>query len=132
VWVTQQARNLSVCLEDRAKPVRFLIHDRDAKYGGGIDVVFYADGVDIVRTPIKAPRANAFAERWVKTVKSECLDWILIVGSRHLRAILQDYVEHYNRGARIGGSSSGAPSRIHALAARFLRRAFVEELGSEV
>jgi putative transposase len=98
VWVTQQARNLSMCLEDRDKPVRFLIHDRDAKYGGGFDVVFGADGVDIIRTPIKAPRANAFAERWVKTVKTECLDWILIVGPRHLQAILRDYVEHYNCG----------------------------------
>lgn len=97
-WVTQQARNLSVCLEDRDKPVRFLIHDRDTKYGGGFDSVFQADGVDVIRTPIKAPRANAFAERWVKTVKTECLDWILIVGPRHLQAVLRDYVEHYNRG----------------------------------
>jgi hypothetical protein len=68
-------------------------------------VVFQTDGVDIVRTPIKAPRANAFAERWVKTVKSECLDWILIVGSRHLRAILQDYVEHYT----VAASRTRAP-----------------------
>ena len=84
-WVTQQARNLWVCLEDRAKRVRFLIHDRDAKYGGAFDVVFRADGVEVIRTPIKAPRANAFAERWVKTVKSECLDLLLIVGPRHLQ-----------------------------------------------
>jgi putative transposase len=86
VWVTQQARNLSMCLEDRGTPVRFLIHDRDAKYGGGFDVVFIAEGVDIIRTPIKAPRVNAFAERWVKTLKTECLDWILIVGPRHMQA----------------------------------------------
>jgi putative transposase len=91
VWVTQQACNLSMGLEDRGTPVRFLIHDRDAKFGGGFDVVFRADGVDIIRTPAKAPRANAFAERWVKTVKTECLDWILIVGPRHLQAILRDY-----------------------------------------
>jgi putative transposase len=97
-WVTQQARNLWVCLEDRAKRVRFLIHDRDAKYGGDFDVVFRASGVEVIRTPVKAPRANAFAERWVKTVKSECLDWLLIVGPRHLQAILQDYADHYNFG----------------------------------
>jgi transposase InsO family protein len=97
-WVTQQARSLSMCWEDRSRPVRFLVHDRDAKYGGGFDVVFRAEGVDIIRTPIKAPRANAFAERWVKTVKTECLDRMLIVGPRHLQAILREYVEHYNCG----------------------------------
>jgi putative transposase len=97
-WVTQQARNLSMRLEDRSMPVRFLVHDHDAKYSGGFDSVFRAEGVDIIRTPIMAPRANAFAERWVKTVKTECLDWMLIVGPRHLLAILRDYVEHYNCG----------------------------------
>jgi putative transposase len=98
VWVTQQARNLAVCQEDRGTRVRYVIHDRDAKYGGGFDAIFRAGGVDIIRTPIKAPRANAFAERWVKTVKTECLDWLLIVGPRHLQAILRDYAEHYNLG----------------------------------
>jgi putative transposase len=85
-------------LEDRSKPVRFLVHDRDAKYDGGFDGVFRAEGVEIIRTPIMAPRANAFAERWVKTVKTECLDWMLIIGPRHLLGILRDCVEHYNCG----------------------------------
>ena len=95
-WVIQQARNLSYELTERAHPVRFLIRDRDTKFTANFDGVFASDGIRIVRTPIRAPRANAFAERFVGTVRRECLDRMLILGRRHLEAVVREYVEHYN------------------------------------
>jgi len=95
-WVSQQARNLAYSFEDRPTPVRFLIRDRDAKFSGPFDEVFRTEGVTIVRTPIRAPRANAFAERWVRTVRTECLDWTLVRGRGHLERVLRIYAEHYN------------------------------------
>jgi putative transposase len=130
-WVTQQARNLSVCLEDRAKRVRFLIHDRDAKYGGGFDVVFRASGVEVIRTPVKAPRANAFAERWVKTVKSECLDWLLMSDLATCKQSFRTMLITTTLAVPTAGWSSSALSRIHALATLSLQQTSVEELGSE-
>jgi putative transposase len=96
-WVTQQGRNLTM-VPDVSTPVRFLIHDRDSKFCGPFDEVFAAGGAKVIRTPYRAPRANAFAERWVLTVRTECLDWILIRGRRHLEGVLRDYVGHYGRG----------------------------------
>jgi putative transposase len=96
-WMSQQARNLTMSLDDRAQPVRFLIHDRDGKFTARFDDVFRTEGVEIIRTPIRSPKANAVAERWVKSVRTECLDWLLITGRRHLNDILRIYVEHYNR-----------------------------------
>ena len=95
-WAVQQARNLSLVLGDRAHPVKFLIRDRDTKFTPGFDEVFRAERIRIVRTPIRAPRANAFAERFVGTVRRECLDRILVFGRRHLERILAEYVTHYN------------------------------------
>jgi putative transposase len=95
-WVVQQARNLTMALEDRAHPVRFLIRDRDAKFTSSFDEVFRAAGIRIIRTPVRAPRANAFAERFVGTVRRECLDRMLIFGRRHLERILAEYIAHYN------------------------------------
>ena len=95
-WVVQQARNVSFELSERSQPVRFLIRDRDAKFTASFDEVFRAEGVRIVRTPVKAPRANAFAERFVGTVRRECLDRMLIIGRRHLEAVVDAYVDHYN------------------------------------
>ncbi len=95
-WVVQQARNLAMALEDRVIPVRFLIRDRDTKFTSSFDEVFRADGIRIIRTPVRAPRANAFAERFVGTVRRECLDRMLIFGRRHLEGVLAQYVDHYN------------------------------------
>ena len=94
-WVTQQARNL--VLEDRLAETRFLIRDRDAKYSGPFDEVFRSEGARVIRTPIRAPRANAIAERFVRTARRECLDHILVLGERHLERILREYVRHYNK-----------------------------------
>jgi transposase InsO family protein len=95
-WVAQQARQLSWSLAGRASPPRFLIHDRDSKFSGAFDEIFRSERIEIVRTPIQAPQANAFAERFVGTVRRECLDWILIIGRRQLERILHTYVDHYN------------------------------------
>jgi putative transposase len=95
-WVTQQARNLLMGLEDRVGQFRWLIRDRDAKFSAAFDAIFAAEGIRVLRTPVRAPRANAFAERWVGTVRRELLDRMLIVGCRQLRSVLAEYADHYN------------------------------------
>jgi transposase InsO family protein len=94
-WVTQQARNLAI--EGRLAGTQFLIRDRDAKYSRPFDEVLRDEGVRVIRSPIRSPRANAFAERFVKTVRRECLDHILVCGERHLMRILREYISHYNQ-----------------------------------
>jgi hypothetical protein len=96
-WVTQQARNLSWTLQDAGVSPRFLIHDRDAKFPPTFDAVFAAEDIKVVRTPYRAPPANAYAERWVRSARAECLDRLLIVNEAHLRHVLAGYVGHYNR-----------------------------------
>ena len=94
-WVTQQARNLGLNFSDQG--MRFLIRDRDSKYSGPFDEVFRSEGIRIVKTPVRAPKANATAERFVRTVRAECLDWLLILNRSHLEGVLCVYVDHYNR-----------------------------------
>jgi putative transposase len=94
-WVTQHARNLLLELGGHAGQLRFLIRDRDAKFTAAFDAVFAAEGIRVLRTPVQVPRANAFAERWVGTVRREVLDRMLIVSGRHLRAVLAEYVAHW-------------------------------------
>jgi putative transposase len=94
-WATQQARNLIMQLGND-QPFRFLIHDRDTKFSDAFDAVLRTEGIKVIRTPIQAPNANAHAERWVRTLRSECLDRILILGRRHLEHVLRVYRCHYN------------------------------------
>ncbi len=96
-WVTQQARNLALDLDARARPLRFLIHDRDTKFSRPFDAVVRSEGARVILTPVRAPNANAHAERFVETIRAECLDWSLILGRRHLDRTLRAYAEHYNR-----------------------------------
>lgn len=95
-WVTQQARNLLMELDDRADRFRFLIRDRDSKFTAAFNAVFAGADIRIIRTPIRAPRANAIAERFIGTLRRECLDHLLITGPRHLAVVLREYVQHYN------------------------------------
>jgi putative transposase len=95
-WVTQQARNLSMELADQASTIKFLIRDRDTKYTASFDAVFAAEGTRIIKSPVRAPQANAICERVIGTIRRECLDRMLILGCRHLEAVLAQYVEHYN------------------------------------
>jgi putative transposase len=89
-WVAQQARNLLLVLGERGRQVRFLVQDRDAKFCRSYDEVLRSDGGEVLRTPERAPTANAHAERWVRTVRAEGLDWLLIVGRGHLEQVLSD------------------------------------------
>jgi len=95
-WVTQQARQLVWSLGERLVPAKWLIRDRDAKFTASFDEVFRSEGIQVIRTPVRSPRANAIAERFVGTVRRECLDRMLILGRRHLMAVLGEFVDHYN------------------------------------
>jgi putative transposase len=95
-WVAQQARNLLMDLDRRVTGLRFLLRDRDTKFTAVFDAVFRAEGIDVLKTPAQAPRANSFAERWVGTVRRECTDRMLITGERRLASILNEYTAHYN------------------------------------
>ena len=95
-WVAQQGRNLAWDLAEAGLRPSLLLRDRDATFPPAFDAVFASEGVRVVRTPVRAPRANAVAERWVGTVRRECLDRVLILGRRHLEAVLREFVEHDN------------------------------------
>jgi transposase InsO family protein len=86
-----------MALADRQQPLRLLIHDRDSKFGGSFDHVFRSEGIAVIRTPVQAPNANAYAERWVGGVRRECLDRLLIFSRRQLERVLRVYARHYNR-----------------------------------
>ena len=91
-----KARNLVLQRPQLDGGHRFLVRDRDSKFPLAFDEVFRSAASTVIRTPVKAPRANAYAERWVRTVRTECLDWLLILNQRHLEAVLRVYVHHYN------------------------------------
>ncbi len=122
MWVTQQARQVMWELRERNPPGRFLIRDRDKKYVEAFDTVFRSEGIKVIRTPVRAPNANAYAERWVRSVREECLDHVLskiglILSQAHLRRVLKRYVEYYNEarphqgiGQRIPVSLEQSPS----------------------
>ena len=92
----QQARNLLIDLAERPRPLRLVLHDRDSKFSAAFDEVFQSEGARVIRTPVRAPNANTHPERFVRTVRSECLDWILILARRQLERALWTYVDHYN------------------------------------
>lgn len=95
-WVTQCARNVTADLREAGVAVKYLVRDRDGKFGPGFDAAWQGEGARVVRTPVRAPNANAVAERWVRTVRSECTDRLLVVNERHLRRVLGRYLRHYN------------------------------------
>jgi transposase InsO family protein len=108
-WTTQAARNMFVVDALAPNRMRLLIRDHDAKFTASFDEVFATEGIAVIRTPIRAPKANAYAERFVGTVRRECLDWILVLGRGHLERILRAYLSHYNRGRPHRGIRLGVP-----------------------
>ena len=114
-FVTQVARNLVADLSDRGRSIKFLIRDRDAKFTASFDEVFRSEGIRVIKTPVRSPRANAYAERWVRTVRTECLDRMLILGRGHLERVLREYVGHYNRQRPHRGIDLGVPTPAAAL-----------------
>jgi len=126
-WVTQQTRNLLPVLGERGRRICYLLRDRDAKFTRSFDDVFRSEDAEVLVTPVQAPNANAHAERWVRTVRSECLDWLLIVGRGHLEQALRVYAAHYNAHlphralgleapappARLAAVGDDQPARVH-------------------
>jgi hypothetical protein len=108
-WVTQQARNLAATLEDQGRDFRYLVRDRDSKFVGPFDEVMRSVGAQVIKTPFRAPRANAFAERFVLTARAECLDWVLIRSERHAERVLREFVAHYNHQRPHRGIDLGPP-----------------------
>ena len=110
-WVAQQARNFLMDLGDRATQFRLLIRDRNSKFTSVFDAVFASEGIPILRTPVRAPRANTIAERWIGTVRRELLDRLLIVNHQHLTAVLAEYVTHFNHHCPHRAVHQAAPLR---------------------
>jgi putative transposase len=109
-WVTQQARNLLMNLGNHADGLKFLIRDRDAKFTTAFDAVLAAAGMRIIKAPVRAPRANAIAERWIASARRECLDRMLITGERHLRLVLGEYTDYYNCHRKHRALQQGPPA----------------------
>lgn len=125
-------------LGERAAQFRFLIRDRDGKYTAVFDEVFTSEGIEILRSPPQAPRANAYAERWVRTVRRECLDRMLIYNPRHLLAVLSEFVTHYNehrphqsRHQRPPNATDTGPAVVDLASARTSRRKILNGLINE-
>jgi putative transposase len=108
-WVTQQARQVMWELEDREPRIHFLIRDRDTKFTSTFDTVFRSEGIHVIRTPVRAPNANSYAERWIRSVREECLDKLLIFNETHLRRVIRDYIAYYNTARPHQGIGQGMP-----------------------
>ena len=134
-WTAQQARNLLMDLCEQAGRFRFLIRDRDSKFTAAFDGAFSGNGTRVIRTPVRSPRANSYAERFVGTLRRECLDHVLILGERHLRAVLAEYSRHYNEHRPHQGLQQEPPQRQpgHAvdITARIERKQVIGGLISE-
>jgi transposase InsO family protein len=134
-WTAQQARNLLMDLSEHAGQFQFLIRDRDSKFTAVFDELFASTGVRIIKTPVRSPRANSFAERYVGTLRRECLDHLLIYGERHLRQILAEYSRHYNEHrphqSREQRPPLHEPGQVLDVTARIKRRQVVNGLISE-
>jgi putative transposase len=118
-WTAQQARNFVFSLPDRDRPLEFLVRDNDGKFTSAFDNVFKTGGIRVIHTPVRAPKANAVAERFIGTVRRECLDWILIANRRHLQRVLREFVGHYNghrphRALGLAPPEPRLPARTHA------------------
>lgn len=113
-WVTQQARQFVCTVEKRTPPLRFLIHDRDSKFSCSFDAVFTSELIRIIRTPVRAPNANADAERWIRSVREECLDKLIIVNEAHLRRVMHGYIDYYNNARPHQGTPVPQPTRKQA------------------
>jgi transposase InsO family protein len=134
-WAAQQARNLLMDLGKRAGQFKFLIRDRDSKFTCAFDEVFAGNGMRIIKTPVRLPLANSFAERYVGTLRRECLDHLLTHGEQHLLQILTEYVLHYNdhrpHQSREQRSPRHEPGDPIDMTARIRRRQAVQGLISE-
>jgi putative transposase len=108
-WTTQQARNLAMSFADSGRRFSFLVLDRDAKFVDAFDAVFAAECVRVIKIPVRSPKANAYAERFVGTARRECLDWVLIFGRHHLERVLAEFVDHYNQARPHRGINLDAP-----------------------
>ena len=108
-FVSQVARNLVGDLAGTGRRTKFLVRDRDTKFTASFDEVSRSEGTEVIKAPVRAPRANAFAERFVRTARAECLDWVLVLGRRHLEAVLREYFAHYNTGRPHRGLDLGLP-----------------------
>ena len=112
-WVTPVACNFTADLEEDGRRIRFVVRDRDTKFTTSFDEVFASIGVESIRTPVRSPKANAFAERWVRTVREECLEQLLVYSRRHLESVLAQYVNYYNQARPHRGLQLAPPSPCH-------------------